>query len=132
MKKIFIDGSVGTTGLRIAERLAGRTDLQILSLAEEKRKDIAARKEMLNTADISFLCLPDDAAREAVALVENPNVTLIDASTAHRTNPSWAYGFPELSKEHRRKIQTSRFIANPGCYARDLFPSSILSSKAIW
>lgn len=117
MKKIFIDGSVGTTGLRIAERLAGRTDLQILSLAEEKRKDAAARKEMLNTADISFLCLPDDASREAVSMVENPNAVIIDASTAHRTLPNWAYGFPELGKEFLDKLEQSKRIAVPGCHA---------------
>jgi N-acetyl-gamma-glutamyl-phosphate reductase len=117
MKKIFIDGSVGTTGLRIAERLAGRKDLQILSLTEEKRKDAAARKEMLNTADISFLCLPDDAAREAVSFVENPNAVIIDASTAHRTLPNWAYGFPELGKEFLDKLEQSKRIAVPGCHA---------------
>ena len=117
MKKIFIDGSVGTTGLRIAERLAGRTDLQILSLTEEKRKDASARKEMLNTADISFLCLPDDASREAVSMVENPNAVIIDASTAHRTLPNWAYGFPELGKEFLDKLEQSKRIAVPGCHA---------------
>lgn len=117
MKKIFIDGSVGTTGLRIAERLAGRKDLQILSLTEEKRKDASARKEMLNTADISFLCLPDDAAREAVSFVENPNAVIIDASTAHRTLPEWAYGFPELGKEFLDKLEQSKRIAVPGCHA---------------
>ena len=117
MKKIFIDGSVGTTGLRIAERLAGRKDLQLLSLSEDKRKDPAFRKEMLNTADISFLCLPDDAAREAVSMVENPNAVIIDASTAHRTLPDWAYGFPELSKEFLEKLEKSNRIAVPGCHA---------------
>ena len=117
MKKIFIDGSVGTTGLRIAERLAGRTDLEILSLPEDKRKDPASRKEMLNTADISFLCLPDDASREAVSMVENPNSVIIDASTAHRTLPDWAYGFPELGKEFLDKLQKSNRIAVPGCHA---------------
>ncbi|MBQ7879313.1 MAG: N-acetyl-gamma-glutamyl-phosphate reductase, partial [Clostridia bacterium] len=96
MKKIFIDGSAGTTGLRIYERLQNRLDVEILSLPEEKRKDVLARKEMLNSADVAFLCLPDDAARESVSLVENPDVTVIDASTAHRTLPDWAYGFPEL------------------------------------
>ena len=117
MKKIFIDGSVGTTGLRIAERLAGRKDLQILSLPEDKRKDPAFRKEMLNTADISFLCLPDDASREAVSFVENPNAVIIDASTAHRTLPNWAYGFPELSKEFEQKLINGNRIAVPGCHA---------------
>ena len=117
MKKIFIDGSVGTTGLRIAERLAGRKDLEILSLPEDKRKDPIFRKEMLNTADISFLCLPDDAAREAVAMVENPQSVIIDASTAHRTLPDWAYGFPELSKAFLEKLKNGNRIAVPGCHA---------------
>lgn len=117
MKKVFIDGSAGTTGLRIYERLSRRDDVEILSLSEEKRKDTQARREMLNGADIAFLCLPDDAAREAVALVENPNVTLIDASTAHRTLPHWAYGFPELSPAHEQKILSSKRIAVPGCHA---------------
>ncbi len=117
MKKVFIDGSVGTTGLRIAERLVGRRDLTLLTLPEEKRKELAARKEALNSADIAFLCLPDDAAREAVSLMENENTVVIDASTAHRTLPDWAYGFPELSKAHREKIRSSKRIAVPGCHA---------------
>ncbi len=117
MKKIFIDGSAGTTGLRIAERLAGRKDVQLITLSEENRKDTAARKRALNEADIAFLCLPDDAAREAVALIENPNTVVIDASTAHRTLPDWAYGFPELSKGHEEKILASKRIAVPGCHA---------------
>ncbi len=117
MKKVFIDGSVGTTGLRIAERLAGRTDIELITLPEEKRKDSAARAEALNAADIAFLCLPDDAAREAVSLITNPDTVVIDASTAHRTLPDWAYGFPELSKGHREKIKTSKRIAVPGCHA---------------
>ena len=117
MKKVFIDGSAGTTGLRIYERLSTREDIQILSLPEEKRKDPAARKEMLNAADIVFLCLPDDAARESVSLIENPNTVVIDASTAHRTLPEWAYGFPELSPLHEQKILSSKRIAVPGCHA---------------
>ncbi len=117
MKKIFIDGSAGTTGLRIAERLAGRKDVQLITLSEENRKDTAARKRALNEADIAFLCLPDDAAREAVALIENPNTVVIDASTAHRTLSDWAYGFPELSKGHEEKILASKRIAVPGCHA---------------
>ena len=116
-KKVFIDGSAGTTGLRIYERLSTREDIQILSLPEEKRKDPAARKEMLNAADIVFLCLPDDAARESVSLIENPNTVVIDASTAHRTLPEWAYGFPELSPLHEQKILSSKRIAVPGCHA---------------
>ena len=117
MKKVFIDGSAGTTGLRIYERLSCREDVEILSLPDEKRKDPAARKEMINQADVVFLCLPDDAARESVSLVENPNVVVIDASTAHRTLPDWAYGFPELSKAHEEKILSSKRIAVPGCHA---------------
>lgn len=117
MKKVFIDGSAGTTGLRIAERLAGRKDIQILTLPDEKRKDPQARKEILNEADLAFLCLPDDAARESVSLVENPDTVIIDASTAHRTLPEWAYGFPELSKAHEEKVFASKRIAVPGCHA---------------
>lgn len=117
MKKVFIDGSAGTTGLRIYERLSAREDIEILSLPEEKRKDPTARKQMINAADIVFLCLPDDAARESVSLVENPNTVVIDASTAHRTLPDWAYGFPELSSAHERKILSSKRIAVPGCHA---------------
>ncbi len=120
MKKVFIDGSVGTTGLRIAERLSGRTDVELLTLTEEKRKDGEARKEMLNRADIAFLCLPDDAAREAVSFIDNPNTVVIDASTAHRTLPDWAYGFPELSKGHEEKLLSSKRIAVPGCHASGL------------
>ena len=117
MKKVFIDGSAGTTGLRIFERLSSRDDVEILSLPEEKRKDPAARKEMINKADVVFLCLPDDAARESVSLVENPDTVVIDASTAHRTLPDWAYGFPELSAAHEKKILSSKRIAVPGCHA---------------
>ena len=117
MTKIFIDGKAGTTGLRIEERLMAREDVEILSLPEEKRKDVAARKEIINSSDIVFLCLPDDAAREAVSLIENENVTVIDASTAHRTNPAWAYGFPELSLEFEEKIVNGKRIAVPGCHA---------------
>ena len=117
MKKVFIDGSAGTTGLRIYERLSAREDVEILTLSDEKRKDPSARKEMLYQADIAFLCLPDDAAREAVALAEGSDVVIIDASTAHRTLPDWAYGFPELSKAHEKKILSSKRIAVPGCHA---------------
>ena len=117
MKKVFIDGSVGTTGLRIYERLQSREDIQLLTLPEELRKDVVARKEMLNSVDVAFLCLPDEAAREAVTLIENPNVKVIDASTAHRTEKNWAYGFAELGKEFEEKIRTSTRIANPGCHA---------------
>ncbi len=116
MKKIFIDGSAGTTGLRIRERLAERQDIELITLTEEKRKDTEARREALNTCDIAFLCLPDAAAIEAVALVEDPRVAIIDTSTAHRTNPDWTYGFPEL-KGLREKLAVSKRIANPGCHA---------------
>ena len=117
MKKVFIDGSAGTTGLRIAERLESRKDIELIKLSEENRKDIAARKEAINLADIAFLCLPDAAAIEAVSLIENDNTVVLDTSTAHRTNENWAYGFPELSKEHEEKIKNSKRIAVPGCHA---------------
>ena len=116
-KKIFIDGKAGTTGLRIEERLSGRDDVEIISLPDELRKDPAARKEILNKADIVFLCLPDAAAIEAVSMIENDDVVVIDASTAHRTNPDWAYGLPELSPEFEEKIKGSKRIAVPGCHA---------------
>ena len=117
MTKIFIDGSAGTTGLRIRERLASRTDLELIVLPEELRKDASARKDALFSADIAFLCLPDAAAVEAVALAEGSDVKIIDTSTAHRTNDAWAYGFPELSEAHRKAIAGSRRVANPGCHA---------------
>ena len=117
MTKVFIDGSAGTTGLRIRERLAGRKDLELLTLSEEKRKDASARKDMLNAADIAFLCLPDVAAMEAVSLIENDHTAVIDTSTAHRVSEGWAYGFPELSPEHRQAIVHSKRVANPGCHA---------------
>ncbi len=116
-KKIFIDGKAGTTGLRIEERLSGRDDVEIISLPEELRKDPEARREILNRADIVFLCLPDAAAIEAVSMIENPDVIVIDASTAHRTNPDWAYGLPELGADFREKIKGSKRIAVPGCHA---------------
>ncbi len=116
MTKVFIDGSAGTTGLRIYERLSNRKDIELLSLTEELRKDREARREMLNTADIVFLCLPDDAARESVSLISNDTTAVIDTSTAHRTADGWAYGFPELSGR-RDQIKSSKRIANPGCHA---------------
>ena len=116
MIKVFIDGSAGTTGLRIRERLSGRKDLELLILPEELRKDPSARAEALNTAAVSFLCLPDDAAREAVSLVTSPETVIIDTSTAHRTADGWTYGFPEL-KGLREEIASSRRTANPGCHA---------------
>lgn len=117
MTKIFIDGSAGTTGLRIYERLESRKDIELIRLSEENRKDINARKTALNQADIAFLCLPDAAAIEAVSLVENDGTVIIDTSTAHRTNPDWAYGFPELSAEREEKLAVSKRIAVPGCHA---------------
>ncbi len=116
-KKIFIDGKAGTTGLRIFERLEDFEGIEIITLSEEKRKDLKARKEALNSADIAFLCLPDDAARESVSLIENDNTVVIDTSTAHRTDETFAYGFPELSASHREKIKRSKRIAVPGCHA---------------
>ena len=117
MKKVFIDGSEGTTGLRIFERFEGREDIEILKIPSELRKDPAEIKKYINASDITFLCLPDAAAREAVAMVENDNTIIIDTSTAHRTEAGWAYGYPELSKAHRDAIRTGKRIAVPGCYA---------------
>lgn len=114
--KIYIDGQEGTTGLKILERFRDRTDIELLRISEEKRHDTAERAKFINMSDFTFLCLPDDAAREAVSLADG-NVRIIDASTAHRTNPDWAYGFPELSSEHRAKIAKSDRVAVPGCYA---------------
>lgn len=116
MFKVFIDGGAGTTGLRINERLSGRSDIELITLAEEVRKDTEARREALNSADIVFLCLPDAAAKEAVSLIENTKTVVIDTSTAHRTNDAWEYGFPELAGR-REKIAASKRIANPGCHA---------------
>ena len=115
--KIFIDGSEGTTGLRIFERFEGRDDIELMPIASELRKDIKERKRLINESDITFLCLPDAAAQESVSLVENEKVRIIDTSTAHRTQEGWAYGFPELSDDHRQAIATGKRIAVPGCYA---------------
>ncbi len=115
--KVYIDGQEGTTGLKILERFEGRNDIELLRISEDKRKDSAERARLINMSDYTFLCLPDDAAREAVSFVDNDKVRIIDASTAHRTNPDWAYGFPELSTQHREKIRTSNRVAVPGCYA---------------
>lgn len=117
MKKIFIDGKAGTTGLRIYERLEARKDVEIILLSDDERKDPAARKKALNSCDIAFLCLPDDAARESVSMIENDNVVVIDTSTAHRTLDGWCYGFPELSVEIDTKLKTAKRIAVPGCHA---------------
>lgn len=115
--KVFIDGKEGTTGLKIFERFAKRSDIEILQIDEDKRKDPAEKAKMINASDYTFLCLPDAAAIESAALCTNPNTVIIDASTAHRTNPDWAYGFPELDDSFRKKIETSNRIAVPGCYA---------------
>ncbi len=116
MVKVYIDGQEGTTGLKILERFAGRTDIELLRIDEDKRKDPEERRKLINASDFTFLCLPDAAAVEAVALAGD-RVRIIDASTAHRTNPAWAYGFPELGKEFRSKIESSSRVAVPGCYA---------------
>ena len=116
MKKIFIDGSAGTTGLRIKERLLLRKDIELIILPEEKRKDEASRRDALNSADIAVLCLPDDAAREAAAFAENPDTVIIDTSTAHRTDENFIYGFPEIA-DNRQRIAAAKRIANPGCHA---------------
>ena len=137
MKKVFIDGKAGTTGLRIYERLGGRTDIEMITLPEAYRKDEKARRDAINSADVAFLCLPDAAAREAVAMVDNPNTVIIDTSTAHRTDPAFAYGFPELSPSFEEKIKNSKRIAVPGCHAsgfialvQPLIASGILSPSA--
>ncbi|MDP1732631.1 MAG: N-acetyl-gamma-glutamyl-phosphate reductase [Devosia sp.] len=114
--KVFIDGEAGTTGLQIRERLAGRRDLQLLSIASEKRKDKDLRAALLNEADVAILCLPDDAARESISLISNSTTRVIDASTAHRVADGWIYGFAEMSKEQGAAIAKARFVANPGCW----------------
>lgn len=117
MKKVFIDGSAGTTGLRIYERLSKRNDIHLITLDEEHRKNINSRREALNSADIAFLCLPDDAAREAVSLIENDTTVVLDTSTAHRTAEGWLYGFPEISEDFFEKLSNAKRIAVPGCHA---------------
>ncbi len=115
--RVFVDGHEGTTGLRIHEYLAARADIELLVIDSDKRKDAQERARLLNAADVAFLCLPDAAAKEAVALIENPNTCVIDASTAHRTQPGWAFGLPELAADQRAKLRQSKRIANPGCHA---------------
>jgi N-acetyl-gamma-glutamyl-phosphate reductase len=114
---VFVDGQEGTTGLRINEYLAQRRDIEVLRIDAERRKDPAERARMLNAADVAFLCLPDAAAREAAALVTNPRTCLIDASTAHRIQPGWVFGLPELTPGQREKLRAAKRIANPGCHA---------------
>ena len=138
MIKVFIDGKEGTTGLRIFERLGGRDDIELITLPEEKRKDSEARREAIHAADTVFLCLPDAAAIEAAALAEGSRARIIDASTAHRTNPAWDYGFPELSSAMRAAVEASSRVANPGCHAsgfislvRPLVDRGILPREAL-
>jgi N-acetyl-gamma-glutamyl-phosphate reductase len=114
--KIFIDGHAGTIGLRIRELLSSRTDLSFLEPTEARRKDPAARRELINTCDVAILCLPDDASVEVVSWIENPNVRVIDGSTAFRVNDAWAYGLPELAPEQRAAIKTAKRVSNPGCW----------------
>ncbi len=121
--KVFIDGREGTTGLQIYDRLAGRDDIDLLLIDEKRRKDIDERKKLINAADLTFLCLPDAAAEEAVSLLENSDAKMIDTSTAHRISPGWVYGFAELSKAQRKDISEARFTANPGCHATGFIAS---------
>ena len=114
---VFVDGQEGTTGLQINEYLAKRPDITLLKIDADKRKDLTERKRLINASDITFLCLPDDAAKESAALADNPKTCLIDASTAHRVNPDWAFGLPELAKDQRDRIRASKRISNPGCHA---------------
>ena len=117
MYKVFIDGNQGTTGLRLFDRLKTRDDIELLTISDELRKDKDERRRLINMSDITFLCLPDEASKESVSLCDNDHTVIIDTSTAHRTNPDWAYGFAELSDEHRAKIASSKRIAVPGCHA---------------
>lgn len=121
--KVYIDGKDGTTGLQIYERLGQRSDIELLLIDEDRRKDVNERKKLLNAADLVFLCLPDAAAIEAVSLIDNENTRVIDASTAHRTAAGWDYGFPELSAQHRANIVKSKRVANPGCHASGFISS---------
>ena len=136
--KVFVDGQEGTTGLRIHEYLAARQDIEVLRIDADKRKDAAERARLLNAADVAFLCLPDAASREAASMIKNDNTCLIDASTAHRTVPGWAFGLPELAPDQRDKIRKSKRIANPGCHAsafilavRPLVDAGLLAPEAL-
>ncbi len=137
MKKVFIDGSAGTTGLRIFNRLGERTDIELITLSEELRKDQESRRAALNAADIVFLCLPDDASREAISMITNPDTVVLDTSTAHRTLPEWTYGFPELTDDGYSSVKNSKRIAVPGCHAsgfialvKPLIDAGVLSKDA--
>ncbi len=137
MTKVFIDGSQGTTGLKIFDRLKRRSDIELIVLEESCRKEVAARKTALNAADVVFLCLPDEAAVQAVSLIENENTVVIDTSTAHRTNPDWLYGFPELLANPKGSFTNAKRIAVPGCYAggfialvKPLIEAGILSADS--
>jgi len=134
---VFIDGEAGTTGLEIRKRLDGRADIELIRIELEKRKDAAERKRILNAADLSILCLPDDAARESVALIDSPHAKILDASTAHRTAEGWIYGFPEMTAGQEGRIRAAKRVSNPGCYAtgaialiRPLVDAGILPRKA--
>jgi len=136
--KVYVDGQEGTTGLRINEYLAARSDIEVLRIDADKRKDAAERARLLNAADVAFLCLPDAASREAAAMITNPNTCLIDASTAHRTVQGWAFGLPELARGQRDAIRASKRIANPGCHAsafilavRPLVDAGLLAPEAL-
>ncbi len=138
MFKVFIDGREGTTGLRIIDRLSTRKDIELMLIPEDKRKDSEERRKYLNNCDVAFLCLPDSAAIEAVSMVENENVRIIDTSTAHRTNPDWVYGFPELKKEFAEKLPFAKRVAVPGCHASGfnalvapLVQAGIIDSEAL-
>lgn len=138
MKKVFIDGSAGTTGLRIYERLEKRKDISLIVLKEEERKSPTARAKAINDSDITFLCLPDDASRESVSFLENPNTVIIDTSTAHRTEEGWLYGFPEIFEDFDEKVKSAKKIAVPGCHAsgfialiKPLIQAKLLSKDAL-
>ena len=131
-KSIFIDGAAGTTGLEIADRLAGRAEFSLISLDDAKRKDMAAKREALNDADFVILCLPDDAAKEAVAMTTSASTRIIDASTAYRIDPDWAYGFAEMDRAQSDRIAAARFVANPGCWPQGLIAAAgVVAAAAV-